>query len=231
MSSFIPVTSERWRSTPDEYAAVLSDAQDLAPQPTRRGDLVPPSWQFETKKGRVDQPTGAVDEVAPDVLIPAKYAYASVSFGDMTGEWILVRLARWGVRIEIRGSDEKWLKDAERWARDAVSKHRPRWWRLASIWGILLGIPLSIALPFLGAGIGGQLGLDANLTAYTGSAIGFAYTVTCLLLSVQPRVLISDGGRTRAVTFGIQAALMAISGFVGWLIARIGDAVLPPPTP
>ncbi len=231
MTSFIPVLSERWRSTPDEYVAVLAEAQDLAPQPSVGGEVISPSWMFETKKKRLDRPTGSVDEVAPEVLIPARYAYASVSFGDPSGESILVRLARWGIRIEIRGSDKKWLKGAERWAREAVRAHRPWWWRLASVPGLLLGIPLSIALPFLGWAIGGQLGLDTSVSVIVGSVIGFSYTTSSLLLSVQPRVLISDGGRTKSVTFAIQAALMAVSGVVGWIIGRVGDAVLPPPAP
>ncbi|OAZ40939.1 hypothetical protein A9Z40_03080 [Microbacterium arborescens] len=229
MTSEIPVLSERWRSTPDEFAAVLGEAQALAPQPTIAGKVVSPSWHLETSKNRIDRPEGSAEKIAPGALIPSKYAYASVLFGESTGKQILVRLARWGVRIEIHGSDADWLKQTELWARDAARKYRPRWWRLASIPGLLVGIVLCIGLPFLGSALAREFGIDGSVPTLIGVALGFGYVATCVLLSLQPRVIVSDGGRTRAATFGIQAALMVISGVVGWVLGRIGDAVVPPP--
>jgi len=85
--------------------------------------------------------------------------------------------------------------------------------------------------PLVGIGLSRLFSFDINAGSVAGSALGLAYVVTCLLLSSQPRVIVSDGGRTRKVTFVIQFALTVISGVVGWVLGRVGDALIPPPSP
>jgi len=212
-----------WRSSSATYVDLLHEAAAFFPkEPSLRT-----RWFLSHKGGRTDRPDGSIDEIGPTVTVPAKYTYASVRLGERD-RYIDLTFATSAATIEISGTDEQWLGNVERWARDVLRRHRPKWWWMVTLWGRFGLILPAVAVPILARTAADALGADSAVAFWVGSVLAWIIVGTPVVLGLQSRSVIGDLERLGGRRFGKDAALILIGAVAGFLVTRLGDALWPP---
>jgi len=218
-----------WREAWD--AAGAEAPNDLAERMNRSISAIEdgyPRWWISERGKELESEQATVEQMSKRVRMPRPIDYLAVKL-DVAGSSIELQLGRVGAEIRLHSEDPYWLTMAHAWAVSTLRGITPwyswtvRVWAFATL--LVLSVASSFALPLV---LHRGFGLSGDIAQQWGWPVAVLFLVLAALTQVIPRVILKRPGPARWRPFVLQALAMFGSGVVGWLIARLGDAILPP---
>lgn len=210
--------NERGSAAADLEAKFLADAE------RRIAENESPRWFFVTRSGRQDEPEGTIDEIAPGIDVPERYRYASSRLrgGDSAIE---LTLDYRKISFTIRGEDEMWLRDTERWAQATLRLHRPKWWWMRTMPGYLTGIIVAIVIALVPIPLQAALGGYGLVASAVAAILAWGTSAAFIVALNRPPAIVGQIGMRRTKAFWGQTGLLFAGAVLGQLVAVLWRAV------
>lgn len=184
-------------------------------------------WHMSERGGKSTSSTSPAEDLARNISIPKPYNYVSVSVRGFATS-ITITMSTWGTDITVDSSDKMRFLTAKAWADSVLRALTPRWAWLFSKWLQFTLLIVGGLVTMFGVT---RLAAASNAVPFplliTSLAVGVSLMVIAQILFAFPKAYVGP----RRVPSGA-VSLRAIPGYflaglIGWIIARIGDVILP----
>lgn len=185
-----------------------------------------PSWYLVTKGDRVDTPSGSIEDVIPSIEVPGRYVYATAILRGGKAE-IDITLSSSGPSITLTGTDEAWLRHAERWAEEAIKKYRTHWWWLLTWRGFIFTTLSGVGAYFLLLNTLPLVGAPRDVAALVGLAADWGVLLAIFTLTSRFRASIIEPETRQTKTILTQGGLLLAGAILGVIVSRITEILFP----